>query len=558
MNALEKRLLVFARRLHEIDDFNGMVRAMVDEIRESVGYNMAWLAVFDAEKRLVRVLAVHGDSEEDVWKHATSFPIDDDPYMVRLYNAYEPQIVRDAQTDPNVNRAVVEQLGNRTIINIPMRLVDQPFGALGTGTFGDEGVHLPTDVELAHLVGIANQLVTAGARLVLHAEREAAALAQEQLSRRLADQQRLDSLGELAGGVAHDFNNLLTVVIATTSLLQATETDPLRQAEMQTILDASSRGAELARRMLALGKRQSLRFSQASINDLVEATVTLLRRVIPAHISIDVQAGESLPPLSIDAGQIEQVLMNLALNARDAMPNGGRLRLETRQVLLAENDAFGLGRSGPYIKVAVADSGCGMPEEVLARVFEPFYTTKSANKGTGLGLAVCRGIVEQHDGFIQAQSQLDKGTTFEMYLPLSSREQTTSKQASSKQALGGSESILIADDEEQVGHVVRRILEEAGYSVETVPDGAVAIEALRNREFALVILDAVMPNVSGREAFEAIRKFKPTQRILFSSGYGAEELSARFLSDVDAPLLPKPFAPNALLQMVREILDQAS
>ncbi len=557
MNAFEKRLLVFARRLHEIDDFGGMIAAMADEIRETVGYNNAWLAVFDTEERMVRVLAVQGDTEEDVWKHTPCFPIDDDPYMVRLYNASEPQIVEDAQIDPNVNRAVVEQLGNRTIINVPMRLVDQPFGILGTGSFGDEGVRLPTEEELAHLVGIANQLVTAGARLVLGAERAAAAQERERVREHLANQQRLDSLGELAGGVAHDFNNLLTVVIATTSLLHATESDPLRRAEMQTILDASARGAELARRMLALGKRQTLQFVRASMSDLVDTTVAMLRRVIPSHVLIEVETEPNLSALSMDAGQIEQVLLNLSLNARDAMPDGGTLSIATSSVTLTQEELapYSWAQPGRYARVTVRDTGCGMSAEVQARVFEPFYTTKAESKGTGLGLAVCRGIIEQHEGFIACESTPGEGTKFSVYLPMRKRKQPTTQFEAAEAVQGGSERILVADDEDQVCLVVRRILENAGYSVLTVEDGSQAIDALGREEFDLVILDAVMPHVGGRKAFEAIRKKKPQQKILFSSGYGAEELSARFLSDVDAPLLPKPFAPEQLLLRVREVLD---
>tara|TARA_R110002096_G_scaffold42143_2_gene113510 strand:+ start:29848 stop:31530 length:1683 start_codon:yes stop_codon:yes gene_type:complete len=557
MRNLDKRLLIFARRLHSIENFGDMVLATANEIRESVGYNMAWLSVFDLPNKQVRVLAAHGLNEDDIWTHAPVIPLADDPYLARVFEATEPQIIRDAQSDPNVNREVVKQLGNRTIVNVPMRLVDQQFGALGTGTFGEEGVKLPSEEELAHLTGIAKQLVTASARLLLNIEREESARQQELLSRKLAERQQLESIGELAGGVAHDFNNLLTVVIASTSLLQATETDPERLADLQTILDASRRASELTRRLLALGQRQSLQLETGSVNTLVDSVVSMLRRVIPADIALNVLPAHDLPLVSMDSGQIEQVLMNLSLNAKDAMPNGGRLTLETEHVVI--NGDFvrehPWARPGRYILLTATDTGQGMAPKVLNRVFEPFFTTKSSHNGSGLGLSVCRGIVEQHGGMIHAYSEPDVGTTFKIYLPVAERAATSVGTKVTGPVPGGSERLLVADDEEQVRRIVRRILEGAGYSVVTVSDGALALEASFGEEFDLVILDAVMPNMGGRATFDALRAHSPTLPILFASGYGAEELSARFLSDISAPMLPKPFDPDGLLRMVRCLLD---
>lgn len=557
MRILEKRLLVFARRLHAIEDFGEMVLALADEIRESVGYTTAWLSVFDLPNKQVRVLAYQGDNEEDIWTHAPVIPLADDPYLVRVFEATEPQIVHDAQTDPNVNRELVEQLGNRTIINIPMRLVDQQFGALGTGTFGDEGVRLPSEEELAHLVGLAKQLVTASARLLLQKEREEMAYKQELLARKLAERQQLESLGELAGGIAHDFNNLLMVVIASTSLLKATETDPEREADMQTILDASTRASELTRRLLALGKRQSLQLETSSLNTLVESVVSLIKRVIPADIVLNVVPADNLPPVSMDTGQIEQVLMNIALNAKDAMPNGGQLTIETEHVVIDEEfvQEHPWSRAGQYNLLSATDTGPGMPADVLSKIFEPFYTTKKSHKGSGLGLSVCRGIVEQHGGMILGYSEPDVGATFKVYLPVAKSPATTIGAVNDGPVPRGNERLLIADDGEEVRLVVQRILERAGYSVVAVSDGEQALQASLAEDFDLVILDAVMPKMGGRATFDAMRSHSPNLPVLFASGYGAEELSARFLSDISAPMLPKPFNPDHLLRMVRSLLD---
>ncbi len=557
MILFEKRLLVFARRLHAIEDFDEMVKAVGVEIQESTGYNMAWLAIFDLPKNRVRVLAAKGNIEEDFLTHTSVMPFADDPYLMRMFEATEPQIIRDAQIDPNVNREIVEQLGNRTLINIPIRLVDQQFGSLGTGTFGDEGVRMPSDEELAHLVGISEQLVTASARLVLKKEREEAAERLELFDRKLAERQKVESLGELAGGIAHDFNNLLMVVISSASLLLDAETDPQREADLQSILDASARASELTRRLLALGKRQSLQYETASLNTLVDSVVSMLKRLIPADIVLDIVLAEDLPLVSMDTGQIEQVLLNLALNAKDAMPNGGRLALETEHVdidreFVREHPWAQFGR---YALLTATDTGRGMTPDVLKKVFVPFYTTKSSCNGSGLGLSVCRGIIEQHAGFIHGESKLGVGTTFKIYLPIGERPAAAVGTELVSPTLGGTERLLFADDEEQVRRVVKRILEKAGYSVVAVSDGALALKAALSEDFDLVILDVVMPIMGGRAAFDALRSHNPQLPVLFASGYGADELSARFLADIDVPLLAKPFTPDSLLRMVRNMLD---
>jgi signal transduction histidine kinase len=557
VKASDSRLLAFARQLHAIDDFDEMVRATSDEIRGSLGYNTAWVAIFDLAARKVRVLAVSGDQSEDIWARAPVFPIDDDRYLARILDSPEPQIVRDAQLDQEVNREVVSALGNRTIINVPMRLVDQPFGALGTGTFGDEGVRLPTEAELDHLLGIAGQLVAASARLVLARQRQQAARDKEEMNRRLAERQRLESLGLLAGGVAHDFNNLLTVMMATTSMLMASEEDARRADDLRTVLDAAERAAELTRRLLALGRRQALQLTSVEMNDLISRTMDMVRRVVPASMAIDIVPGHKLPEVAADRHQLEQVLVNLCLNARDAMPEKGRLTIETEHVLI--NGEFvrdhPWAKPGRYVLITVTDTGTGMTREVLDRVFEPFFTTKAEGKGTGLGLAVCRGIVEQHGGLIHAYSEPEVGTSFKIYMPVGVRAAAHVGTKIAGAAPRGVERILVADDESHVRRVIERVLQSAGYQVQTVTDGATAVARVAAEPFDLVILDAVMPVMGGREAFERLRAMHPKLPILFASGYGAEELTARFLADIDAPLISKPFDPDALLRAVRAALE---
>ena len=553
----DTRLLAFAQRLQSAADIGALLCVTTDEIRETLGYQTAWIAVFDLDQRQCRILAAQGASDADIWEHAPVFPIDGDPYVLRLLTATGPEIVRDARTDAGVNRAIVDALGNRTIVSVPMRLLDQPFGMLATGSFGDEGVRVPSAEQLRYLVGLASQLVVASARILLVRQREDAARERAAIARKMQERQKLESLGQLAGGIAHDFNNLLTVIIASTSMLSATEEDAERRDELQLISDAAGRAAELTRRLLALGQRQPLSLVPTEANAILNSVVAMLRRVIPADVQIDLLLGRELPAILAESSQIEQVLINLCLNARDAMPLGGRLTIESEHV--TANSAFvevhPWARPGRYVLLSVTDTGEGIPEAALARVFEPFYTTKEPNRGTGLGLAVCRGITEQHGGFIHAYSEAGMGSTFKVYLPVSERLASSVGAKLVGAVPRGTERVLVADDQPHVRRVIERILRGAGYEVVAVADGRAAVEAATREPFALVILDAVMPLLGGRAAFEQIRAVVPNMRVLFASGYGAEELTARFLSDTEVPVLPKPFDPDTLLRTVRALLD---
>ena len=555
----DARQLAFARKLQSACDVNALLRVAVAEIQESLGYRTAWIAVFDLDARVCRILAAEGDETADIWERANVLPIDTDPYVSRLVVATGPEVVVDAQIDPNVNRAVVEALGNRTIVNVPMRLLEQPFGVLGTGSFGEEGVHVPTDEELEYLVGLAAQLVVASARILLVRQREDAARERAELQRQLEHRQRLESLGQLAGGVAHDFNNLLTVIMAHASMLGLTEDDPARRDDLKVITEAAERAAELTRRLLALGQRQPLRLAPSDSGAILLSVVGMLRRVIPADITMDLVPGLDLPAILAEPSQIEQVITNLCLNARDAMPGGGRLTLRSETMSLGDAfvDEHPWARAGHYVLVTVSDTGTGMPKEVVDRVFEPFFTTKGEGRGTGLGLAVCRGIVEQHGGLIHAYSEPGVGTTFKVYLPVADGAAIRLDAPVEGDAPGGTERVLVADDQPHVRRVIERILTGAGYSVVGVADGKAAVLVAAREPFHLVILDAVMPELGGRAAYEQICKARPEMRVLFASGYGAEELTARFLADTNVPLIRKPFDPNLLLRTVRAILDAA-
>lgn len=415
----DARLLSFARALQSAQTHDELLDAVVTEVRESVGYESVWIGIYIPEREAFRILTIQGPEVESVWDNAQEIPIAGDPYVSRLIETGKPQIVEDAQIDPNVNREIVQQLGNRTIINVPMTLIDSTIGSIGLGTFGDEGPRLPTDAELEYLMMIANQTVVASARILLNTKREEALRQAAEIDRILSRRQRLESMGEMAAGIAHDFTNQLTVISAAAQELRGrVETDEARRS-VEMIEESSSRAADLAHQLLALGKQQELAFEPIDVSDRVKSAVALLKPALGSSISISVDIAGEMPKVMADASQVDQVLTNLALNARDAMPDGGTLQISVRRDRINDDyvAAHPWAKVGEYVLIEFRDSGGGMAPETIERIFEPFYTTKSDTGGTGLGLAVSRGIVEQHGGLIHAVSDPGAGSVFSVHLP---------------------------------------------------------------------------------------------------------------------------------------------
>lgn len=414
----DARLLAFARRLQAFQTFDELIDELCNEVRAAVGYSTAWLAIFDESGERVRIMAIQGDMAERVWERAAVIPVSGDPYMERIRDDRTVQIVEDAQVADDVNRDIVTALGNRTIVNVPLTLIDRPFGAIGTGTFGDEGVRVPSRADLAYLEAMGQQLVMASARILLDQQRKEAAAEREALMRQLEQRQRLESLGRLAGGVAHEFNNLLTVVHGSASLLLLEEDDPEKVEELRVIIDAAERSEQLTRKLLAMGKRQPLRLEVTGLDAIVRDAQALMRPVVPKGVELECSVEEGMR-VRVDAAQVEQLLLNLVLNACDAMPEGGRVTVRGDAVELDERFAeeHVWARPGLYAQVVVEDTGVGMEPELLARIFEPFFTTKPEEKGSGLGLAISRGVAEQHGGFLHATSVPGEGSRFALYLP---------------------------------------------------------------------------------------------------------------------------------------------
>ncbi len=415
----DSRLLGFAERLQSVSTHDELLDAVVSEIRGSVGYNTAWIGIAVPERNAFKIYSPQGPGVESAWDAAQEVPIDGDPYIARLIETGEIQIVEDAQTDPDVNREIVERLGNRTVINVPMKLIDSTFGSIGLGTFGDEGPRLPTEAELEYLQLLANQTVLASARILLADEREEALRQAAETERILARRQRLESMGELAAGVAHDFANQFSVIQARAQLLRDQVSDETALNNVRMIEHAAAGAGELAHQLLALGKQQDLSVAPVDIGERIAAAAEMLDRAAGRSVDVKTEIAGELPMVMADSTQIDQVLVNLGLNARDSMPDGGTISISGRRDRVNRDFvvAHPWAKLGEYVLIDVTDTGQGMMPETVERIFEPFFTTKASTGGTGLGLAVSRGIVEQHGGLIHAESELGGGSRFSVYLP---------------------------------------------------------------------------------------------------------------------------------------------
>ncbi len=548
-------LTEFARELRRIDDYDGLIELVRRELHARFGLTNAWLYVFVREDDEQAVLvAVAGPHAAAIRAELPIAPISGDWLVTALRRDEMPIVIPDARGMPG-NPDVARGLGNRSVVNVPIGVVDRTLGILGGGTFGDEGAVAVDDTAIPELLHLGNLASVAIARMVLRHRDEARARLQAQLAQR----QRLESLGLLAGGVAHDFHNLLTVIRASVGFIAAGPLTDAQRSDLATIDTAERSASDLTSKLLMLGRSQPPTFQPADINDVVSRCLRLLERVIPAHIRTVFGAEGGLPAVPLDHHQFDQALMNLALNARDAMPNGGRLVMTTEAVELGPDfpRTHPWARPGRFVRLTISDTGCGMPPEVVERMFEPFFTTKPLGEGTGLGLAVTWSVVQQHAGLIHCRSQVGIGTTFEIYLPIVDAVPSAREPIVIAGAPRGTERILLADDQPFLLPIVARVLAGAGYSVVAVANGAEAVEAAANESFALHILDAVMPVMTGREACERIRAARPSARFLFTSGYGGDALPASFLADMGIEIVAKPFDAVVLLRAVRAAIDAA-
>ena len=386
---------------------------------------------------------------------------------------------------------------------------------------------------------------------------------QKRLKEQFLQSQKLEAIGRLAGGIAHDFNNLLTVIIGFSDLLlgsQLKERDDAREC-ITEIKNAGEQAASLTRQLLAFSRRLTLAPEVLSINSIVTKMESMLRRLLGENIRLTIVLSPDTNLVKVDAGQIQQVVLNLAINARDAMPTGGSVTIETCNVDVEGIPGHELAaiQAGSYVRLAVSDTGCGMDEQTKARVFEPFFTTKAIGRGTGLGLATIYGIIEQSGGHITVQSKVGEGTTFHIYLPRWIGPQRSDEARSKSAELpGGSETILLVEDDPAIRALVARVLRRCGYTVLEAENGAIAfhIAAEHSGQIHLLLTDVIMPTMGGRELVDRLLPTHPKMKALYISGYSAEEIGNHDVLDPTTPLLQKPFTSVPLARTVREILDK--
>ena len=376
-----------------------------------------------------------------------------------------------------------------------------------------------------------------------------------QLQRDLAQAQKLEAIGRLAGGVAHDFNNVLTAILGSSELLLLdTPRDATNREEIEIIRDAATRAQDLIRQLLAFSARQVLQPAVIDLNALVKNLGRMLRRLIGEDLALATELAPDLGSVRVDPGQVEQVLVNLAVNARDAMPDGGRLTIRTANVDVAESGELATGR---YVLVEVSDTGIGMDAPTLARAFEPFFTTKERGKGTGLGLASAYGIVRQSGGQITVSSTPGAGTTFRIHLPRVDAPVDTARATSPVTApAAGTETVLVAEDEQIVRVLIRKVLEQAGYTVLLAGGGAEALQVAERHAgpIHLLVTDVVMPGMSGRELARRVVERWPATKVLYMSGYADDAVERHGVLDPGTAFMQKPFTPSALARRVRDVL----
>ncbi len=517
------------------------------------------------DNRLMKVLLVDGNEHDRVTIRELLSEIEGRRYdleWVRAYDAALETIQRDHHDVCLIDYHLGERNGLEFLRDAILLGCQTPFILL-TGE-GDRQVSAEAMKAGATDYLVKNQIeATLLERAIRYSvdrsrlERERAKLEQQ-----LRHSQKMEAVGQLAGGIAHDFNNLLTAILCYAEIgVAMTVAGSQLMTQFQEIRKAAQRATDLTSQLLAFSRRRTARPRLFDLNDLILSTHTMLRRLIGEDIEVVTIAAPELGPVKVDPGQVEQVLINLAINARDAMPNGGKLTFEAENAVLDEDYASRHADAAPgeYVMLAVSDNGTGMTKEVGSRIFEPFFTTKEEGKGTGLGLSTCYSVVRQHGGHISVHSEPGQGTTFRIYLPRADGVSTSQPHRSYSEGIPrGKESVLLVDDEETVRSMAAIVLREQGYTVFEAENGSHALRIVEESDgdgFDLLLTDVVMPLMGGRELAKHIKAKNTHTKILYTSGYTDAILTRRGGLDPEAEFIPKPFTPDSLARRVRRVLD---
>jgi signal transduction histidine kinase len=382
-----------------------------------------------------------------------------------------------------------------------------------------------------------------------------------EMEQRLRQAQRLEAVGTLAGGIAHDFNNILTIIKGYTAMLSMESGDPEKVSAIARTIDrASLRGTELINQLLAFARKSEGAFTSTSLNQRVREITSMLRPAMPPNVTFEVQLAEQLPEIHADPGQVERVLINLATNARDAMPEGGKIIFSTRVINGRDLPTPAAREDEQYISLSVTDTGFGMDEATRQRIFEPFFTTKPRGKGTGLGMPVVYGLMQSHNGLIDVQSEPGKGTSITLYFPIPAEPvaQTVELTPEAHKSVDGNETVLIVDDESDVRYFLEVILSSHGYSVHSARHAEEAIEMLGDHQHHshLLFSDVGLPGMDGFELCRRAREIAPDLKTILCSGYSDASLKTKMAEQGIDGFVPKPYEMNELLQVIRGILDK--
>jgi PAS domain S-box-containing protein len=381
----------------------------------------------------------------------------------------------------------------------------------------------------------------------------------KKLEAKVIHAQRIDSIGNLAGGVAHDFNNILTSILGSTSIMKRKMKPEDRWYRFADIIEtAARRGAALTRQLLTFARKSNVHFRPIVVNDIIEETIRLFERSIDKTISIEKKLTDEIYIINGDDGQIQQSLLNLLINARDAMPEGGTITIESSRKQIKEDTTVTPEiREGNYVAISISDTGIGMEKNVLQHIFEPFFTTKDQGKGTGLGLSVVYGVVNSHNGFITVQSEPNHGSQFVLHFPIMPATEGLKRHVKPKKLEGGTERILVVDDEKDVAVVIGGMLESLGYQVAIVDSGQKAINLFKKKNsFDAVVLDLNMPKMSGKETLVRLKKIDPDIRIIISTGYSNRAIDVAQLENSIDAFLQKPYQVEELSKVMRQVLNQ--
>ncbi len=552
-------LLAVGQAVGSTLDLTEMLRRVAREAGRAVGADMVGAYLADPGREQVRPIAGY-HVPEHLREAFRTFPIPLKGHRLleEAFARRAPAFSSDVPADLRIDRQTVERFPHRSLLFVPMIVRGEPAGGLFLVWW--ERAYEATPGELRLVEGIGRQAATALENAQLYEE---ARRAYEELTRtqdQLAQSQKMEAVGRLAGGVAHDFNNLLTVIIGRSQMLidRLHPEDPSRPT-VDLVKKTADRAAQLTRQLLAFSRKQVLQPKVLDLNGVVERATLLLKRLIGEDIQLTFVPGVGLGQVKADPGQLEQVIVNLAVNARDAMPRGGRLTIETANVELSQEQARRDKdlRPGSYVMLAVSDTGIGMSQETKRRLFEPFFTTKEPGKGTGLGLATVYGIVKQSGGAVWVYSEPEAGATFKVYLPRVDEDAEVQKVVAEPAPPRGSETVLLAEDDDELRDLAREILETYGYRVLAAgtPAEALLIAEQHVGAIDLLLTDVVMPQMSGRRLVERLAAVLPAIRVLYMSGYTDDAIVHHGVLDPGTPFLQKPFMPEVLAGKVREVLD---